>query len=341
MRVTPMDGRHETREEPARGSWLRGLVPIAVAAGLVAVIGGGFDVLERRYGAEQARSAKAASDAEQTAPRFAVGVVADGSALVVRDTGTGADTALPVAPPPGRRFTSVESAPDGTYIVASSGGGTATFQRLRLDDDGRPEELAPIPKATIPVADARPSARLRPALAVTPEGDRLAYVSFDGGRARVDVLALDTGARKRWTTTLTGVVGSPSWSGDTLAFVWTGSAARESQVRTIDTAAPVADLKHSKALLKLPSGVSTAILRPDGTTIVTGAVRQTRLTIQTYASTGKPQQTLWEHQTQGQSQLTALDPAENGALIALAGASTPATATRSPGRTSPTSPGDA
>ncbi|MBE1532898.1 WD40 repeat domain-containing protein [Actinomadura algeriensis] len=316
MRVTPMDGRHGTREEPARGSWLReawrGLVPIGVATGLVVVIGGGFDVLERRYGAEKSRSAKAASDAERTVPRFAVGVVADGSALVVRDTGTGADTGPPVAPPPGRRFTAVESAPDGTYIAASSGGGTVTFQRLRLDDDGRPEELAPLAARLRAGSSPAP----RPVLAVSPDGDRLAYTE---GRGHLDVLTLSTGSHKRWPTALTGGIGDLSWSGDTLAFVWTGSSGGKAQLRTIDAGGPAGDLEHSKAVLKIPSGAHTAILRPDGTTIVAALVRGAQLTLQTYASTGEPGQILWKHPIQGQPTVTALDPSDDGALIALAG----------------------
>ncbi|QFG22551.1 hypothetical protein [Actinomadura sp. WMMB 499] len=313
-----MDGRHGTREVPARGSWLReawrGLVPVTVAAGLVVVIGGGFDVLERRHGASESRAAKAASGSGPAAPRFVAGVVAGGSALAVRDTGTGAATAPPVAPPRGRTFTAVDSAPDGSYIVASSGSGQATFLRLRLDDDGRPEELAPVPKAAVPLAAG--SSGPRPVLAVAPDGDRVAYVTYDGSRGRVDVLTLSTGARKRWTTSLRGAVGSPSWSGDTLAFVWTRSAGAPSQVRTLDTRAPAGDLKASEALLTLPSGARTALLRPDGTT-VTGIARDGELTIQAYSATGEPGQILWKHPVEGE--VTALDAADDGTLLALAG----------------------
>ncbi|WP_051300969.1 hypothetical protein [Actinomadura rifamycini] len=314
MRVTPMDGRHGKHQEPARGSWLReawrGLLPIGVATGVVLVVGGGFDVLERHQGAEKSRSAKAASDAEPTVPRFVVGVAADGSALVVRDSGTGADTGPPVAPPPGRRFTRVASGPDGSYVVASSGGGTVTFQRLALDDDGRVEELAPLPKAVAPGESAGWSD-----LAVAADG-RIAYVTYAGTRGTVAVLDPDTGARKAWPTTLRGRIGGLSWSGDTLAFAWTASGAP--QIRTIDTAAPAGDLTSSKAVATLPSGTSAAFLRPDGSTIVTGRVQDANLVLQAFTASGEPGQVIWKHPVEGDPELKALDPAENGALLALA-----------------------
>lgn len=301
-----MNGRRE--ESWLREAW-RGLVPVGAAAGLVLVIGGGFDVLERHQG--ESRSAKAAADAEPSSPRFVAGVVTGGSALVVRDAGTGADTGPPVAPPRDRAFTAVESAPDGSYLAASSGGGEVAFHRLRLDDDGRAEELAALPKAVIPGESAEWSD-----LAVAPTGDRVAYVTYEGTRARVDVLTLGTGARKTWTTTLRGRVGSLSWPDDALSFVWQAATGGRGQVRTIDTSAPAGDLKLSEAVLTLPSGATTALRRPDGT-IVTAVPQGSRLAVQAYSATGEPGQILWKRPAQGE--VATLDAAENGALLALAG----------------------
>ncbi|MFD0898851.1 SMP-30/gluconolactonase/LRE family protein [Actinomadura sediminis] len=315
MRDTPMDGRHGKHEGPARGSWAReawrGLVPIAVATGAVLVIGGGFDVLERHHGAAKSRSAKAAADAGPAAPGLVAGVVADGSALVVRDTGTGADTGLPIAPPPGRRFTRVASGPDGSFVVASAGGGRVTFHRLNLDDDGRAEALVPLPEAVVPGESAEWSD-----LAVASDG-RIAYVTYEGKRGTIAVVEPGTGARKSWPAASQGRVGGLSWSGDALSFVWT--AAGKTQVRTIDTAASAGDLKSSETVATLPSGTAAAFLRPDGTTIVTGRVQDANLVLQAYSPTGEPGQILWKHPIKGAPTVRALDPAENGALLALAG----------------------
>lgn len=313
-----MDGRRDEHEGSAgwlREAW-RSIVPVGLAAGLALVIAGGMDVIHRQLQEEdEPRSAAPAADARRTAPRFVVGVAADGSALTVRNAADGAEAGLPVAPPQGRRFTRVASGPDGAYIVASAADGEVAFQRLRLDDAGRPAELAALPEAVVPGDSADWSD-----LAVAPGGDRLAYVTYEGTRGRVDVLTLATGARKTWTSSRNGRIDSLSWSGDTLSFVWEPAGGGRTQVRTIDTRGAAGDLAGSEAVLDLPSGADAALLRPDGATIVTGIVQDGRLAVQEYsAATGELGQILWTRPVKGQGAVTGLDADENGTLLVTAG----------------------
>ncbi|MFG2087989.1 MULTISPECIES: hypothetical protein [unclassified Spirillospora] len=314
-----MDDR---RDDPPRGtrlgSW-RGLVPIGVAAAAALFIGGGVDVVHRQQRAdEKPHEAQAAAEAKKTEPRFVVGVTTSGSALIVRDIETGADVGLPVAAPQGGRFHRVAAVKDGSYIAASYADRKVTFQRLLLEDDGRPKDLQDLPKATVPGVSTTWSE-----LAVSPDGDQIAYVTYKGDRGRVDVVSAASGAHKVWTTKSPGRVGSLSWSGATLGFVWSpvrsgGGDVRETghQVRTLDTGGAAGDLKLSKAVLALPKGSTTAILT--GRTIVAGVVKDSQLSLQAYTLAGKPTKVLWRQKVKGE--LTGLDAAHTGkGLLATAG----------------------
>lgn len=312
MRGEPMaDGR---REDPGTrlGSW-KGLIPLTVAAAAALCIGGGVDMVHRQQqGGDDEHEAKPAAKAEQTDPRFVVGVTAGGAALVVRDVHTGADVGLPVAPPEGRRFQRVAAVKDdGSYIVASYGDRKVTFQRLKLDDDGSPQALKDIPEAVVPGASTAWSD-----IAVTE--DHIAYVTYAGKRSRVDVLTLSSGARKTWTTKSSGRVDSLSWSGATLSFVWTPVGSAKHQLRTIDTNGAAGDLKLSKAVMTLPKGSSHAVLTRNGEQAVVGTVAKTQLTVQTFALTGEPAKILWRQKVTGP--LTGLDIAHTGGgVLAAAG----------------------
>jgi hypothetical protein len=305
------DGR---REDPGTrlGSW-KGLIPLTVAAAAALCIGGGVDMVHRHQqgGGDDEHEAKAAAKAEQTDPRFVVGVTAEGTALVVRDVHTGADIGLPVAPPEGRSFQRVAAVKDGSYIVASYGDRKVTFQRLQLGDDGSPQDLKDIPEAVVPGASTSWSD-----IAVT--GDHVAYVTYKGKRSRVDVLTLSSGARKTWTTKSPGRVDSLSWSGTTLSFVWSPVGSAKHQLRTIDTSAAAGDLKLSKAVMTLPKGSANAVLTRDGEQAVVGTVAKTQLTVQNFALTGEPGKVLWRQKVTGP--LTDLDIAHTGGgVLALAG----------------------
>ncbi|TDD79438.1 hypothetical protein E1298_27790 [Actinomadura rubrisoli] len=295
-----MDGR---RKVPAPGSrtgaaW-KGLLPVGVAAGVALVIGGGVDVVHHRQRAEKSEhAAKPAAKSMRTTPRYVVGVRGQGSALVVRDLRDGDDVGLPVAAPQGRRFQRISAAKNGTYVVSSYAARKVTFQRLELGKNGHPKDLEEIPRATVPGVSTPYSD-----LAVNPDGDRIAYVTYRGTASRVDVVSARTGARKAWTTKRPGRVGGLSWAGDILGFVWNplpppggrpaggataGGATRKAggiryQMRTLDTRLPSGDLKVSKVALNLPPGVTTAVLSRDGRTVIAGLARNAQISLQAYA----------------------------------------------------------
>ncbi|TDC81760.1 hypothetical protein [Actinomadura sp. 7K507] len=313
-----MDDR---REDPppgkSLGSW-RGLVPIGVAAAAALFIGGTVDVVQSRQRDAKKEEAKAAVGSEEAKARFVVGVTASGGALVVRDVETGAGVGLPVAAPEGRRFQRVAAVKDGSYIVASYAGGEVTFHRLHLGGEGRPKDMQDIPKATVPGKSTKWSE-----LAVSPDGERIAYVTYQGARGRVDVVSASTGTHKVWTTKSSGRIGSLSWSGATLSFVWgpvrsVGGELKETkhEVRTLDTGGATGDLKLSKAVLTLPKGSNRAILKGD--TIVAGIVKNSQLTLQSYTLEGKPGQVLWQQPVKGELTDLDADPTGND-FLATAG----------------------
>ncbi|MFI0486025.1 hypothetical protein [Actinomadura sp. 9N215] len=326
-----MDGR---RENPP---W-RGLIPVAVAAAAALFIGGGMDVVHRHQRAgEKKHEAAPAAESKKTEPRVVVGVAESGTALIVRDVRTGADVGLPVAAPQGRRFHRVAALKDGSYVVASYADRQVTFHRLTLQENGRPKDLKDMPKAAVPGVSTSWSD-----LAVSPDGDRIAYVTYQRARSRVDVVSARTGVHKVWTTKLPARVGSLSWSGATLSFVWSpvrsagaragagvvagarggsgggASAEVKHQLRTLNTGGAAGDLKLSKAVLTLPQGSSTAILSPDGKTVFVGTVKNSHMSLQAYSVAGKPTKVLWRQKVA--DELTSLDTSHRGkALLATAG----------------------
>ncbi|GLZ08175.1 hypothetical protein Acsp03_56410 [Actinomadura sp. NBRC 104412] len=314
-----MDHKQEDPDRLSVVAWIRsgwkGIVPIGVAAAVALVIGGGVD-FAHSYGdprdREEERSAKPAADQDRAAPRYVVGVRGSGEALVVRDVHSGRDVGLPVAAPTDKRFQRVASVDDRSFVVAvDPEGGAAratgeaarvTFQRLRLGKDGGVEELVPLARAAIPGASAPWSD-----LAVAPDGDSIAYVTYrPGARPRLDVVSARTGQRKTWASKTPGRVGSLSWSGSTLSFVWSptrkvgGKTVR--QFRTLDTstAAP-GNLQASKALFKLPEGsAGTAVMNRDGRTVVLGLAQGGQLSLQAYAlPAGRPGKVLWKRKAAG------------------------------------------
>ena len=318
-----MDGKHK---EPGPGSWIgaavQGLVPVGVAAAVAIAIGAGVDVVHRHQkSGEKERSARPAAEQDRTAPRHVVAIREPGNALVVRDVRTGNDVGLAVASPAGQRFQRVAAAGDGTFVVAAAGAGKVTFQRLRLGEDGGPAELTPLPKAVVTGTSTAWSD-----LAVAPDGDRIAYVTYrPGGLGRLEVVSASTGERKTWTTTTPARVSSLSWAGSTLGFVWSPTRRVGGrivhQVRTIDTAsAPSGDLKTSKAVLKLPDGSGgAAVLGKDGRTVVAGVAKDAQLTVQSFAAgTGGPGGVLWRQKAAGQAKSVTADHAGEHFLV-LAG----------------------
>lgn len=68
----------------------------------------------------------------------------------------------------------------------------------------------------------------------------------------------------------------------------------------------------------LPKGATNAVLSRDGRSVITGAVKNSELTLQAYTLQGKPARTLWTQKVKGA--LTGLDIAHtSNSLIATAG----------------------
>ncbi|MQY05901.1 TolB-like translocation protein [Actinomadura macrotermitis] len=294
---------------PRLHSARRTFLPVGVAALAALAVAGGLDVVHHheRVVAKE-RTAKPASaktpkkkPAQTALPRYVVGVRRPGNALVVRDIRTGKDVGLPVAAPPGQLFQRIARGGGGTYVVAAAAGKKVTFQRLRLEKDGRPKEMAPIPNAVVSGVSTAASD-----LAVSPDGTHIAYVTYRGTAGRVDVLTPASGERKTWTSRTTARISSLSWAGDTLSFVWSPSGRKAKaakavrQVRTLDTTLAPGSLRVSKSVLRLPAGSGTAVLSPDGRSVTTGVPERSETTLRTYSiETGKPTKDLWTQEVQG------------------------------------------
>ncbi|MEW2357503.1 hypothetical protein [Spirillospora sp. NPDC029432] len=332
-----MDGKHK-EPGPASESWFgtaaRGLVPIGIASCAALVIGGGVDLVHQHQASgKKERAAKPAAERDETGPRYVVGVRDKGAALVVRDVRTGHDVGLPVAAPAGQRFQRVAVAGERSFVVATKAGAQVTFQKLKLSEDGEPQKLTGLPDATVSGVSTAWSD-----LAVEPESDRIAYVTYRrGGGSRVDVVAADGTGRKAWTSKAPARIGNMSWAGSTLSFVYTpvkkAAGRTVHQLRALDTNAASGDLRASKAVMRLPKGASAAVLSRDGRSVLAGAVQNGQLTVQSYdAATGAPAKALWKGRLAGTAPRLDLDrtgehvlaAGSDGRLRGPAGQSVPA-----------------
>ncbi|MFG1998663.1 hypothetical protein ACGFNU_05895 [Spirillospora sp. NPDC048911] len=321
------ESRHEKSGKVAglRGVW-RTAVPVAAAVGVALVVGGGVDLVHSRQDSDEPKpksaKTKAVGKADTKGPRYVVGVRRNGTALIVRDIRSGDDVGLPVAAPQGQRFQRVASGGDGSYVAAAKTAKKVTFQRLSLEKNGHPKALAEIPRVAV-TGTSTPWSDL----AVAADGDKIAYVTYRGTRSRLDVISVETGARKTWTTKSAARLSSLSWAGDTLSFVWNPLRKVDGkmveirhQVRTLDTTGPAGDLGLSKAVLRLPKGSETAVLSQDGQTVVAGVTDQSQIALQAYSvETGQPTKVLWEKQVTGTGDLTGLDSDATGGHLLIRG----------------------
>src|ERR671914_671226 len=333
----------------------RWVAPVAVPAAIALVIAAGVDFINRHATTSDEAAKASASGSGRSGPvrpawdlpaptlmakgrplpRHLVGVNRSGTALVVRDVRTLAPVAQ-VAAPAERRLRQVAAAglDSSSYIVsASASRGGIAFYRLRIAGDGRPGRLSPLPRIKIPGTSTPWSD-----MAVNERGDTLAYVSYrsrsgsdrsrrdrgtPGWRIAINVVSPAGGARRTWTTSLTGRIGGLSWAGRTLSFVWApmrGTTVLRHQVRTLDTALPAGDLKVSRPVLTLPDGAETAVMSRDGSTVVTGVAAPSGLELAAYsAADGRRTGVLWRRPVESPPRVVQLvADVVSGDLIAAA-----------------------
>ena len=286
-----MDGNDRNeRSRPGPLAFVREWVaPVAFAGAFALVIAGTVEFIDRSDRGER-KAAKAGREApdmrtqltERSAPHFVVAVRRSGTAVVVRDllSGKVVDDTMP--PPRGRRFQQVAAASKGTFIVSAEGQGQVVFYRLRLTSQGHAAEFTALPRAltgaSTPWSD----------MAVSADGTRVGYVTYRGTTGRIEVLSLTSGARRTWTTRSRGRIGSLSWAGGALSYVWAplGPSGRFGgrQVRVLDTGSAPGDLSASRLVLALPKGGEAAVLGRDGRTVVTGVSEPAGLALTVFST---------------------------------------------------------
>jgi uncharacterized protein YqjF (DUF2071 family) len=291
-----MDGKHKNERAgsgviAACREWIApvavaGILALAVAGTVELIDGTGRELDKRPTGTQTLLTT---SNAKRPAPRFAVVVRRPGTALIVRDLRSGRILDETMPPPRGQRFHQVAATPNGAYIVSSYGRDRIAFYRLRLTGAGQAREFTALPRAVSGVSTVWSD------MAISADGDRLAYVTYRKARARVDVLSLGSGAHRSWTTSLSGRIGSLSWVGDSLDFVWAplrtpgAKTSARPQVRSLDTTGAAGDLRASRAVLSLPSGSAAAVVSRDGKTVVTGVSDRAGLALTAFsAADGRP-----------------------------------------------------
>jgi hypothetical protein len=278
-----MDGKHKNArsESGLIAAWREWIAPVAVAGALALAVAGSVDLVHRSHEkppSTQTDKQTVLSAQKRSAPGFVVAVRRPGTAVVVRDITSGRVVDATMPPPAGERYHQVAAGPDGTYIVSSYGPGRVAFHRLRLSGHGRAAGFTPLPRALTGVSTAWSD------MAVSPDGGRIGYVTYQGATPRVEVLSLTTGAHRGWTTALKGRISGLSWSGDTLSYVWAplsapGRTPAAGQVRSLDTTRTGGDLRSSRAVLSLPRGGEIAVMGRDAKTVVTGVSDQSGTTI--------------------------------------------------------------
>lgn len=250
------------RRRAVRFGWV---APIVVAAAIVALVAG-VTVAVRDEPREPVVVTPAATPpfyvgAVVTLGSAGTGSVAERGPLGVYDSGTGRRTAeLPVL-----AESRVAGLGDGrTFFLAGREGQAAAirFYRLTLTPEGRigRQEALPIP--------ADPRVRGLDALAVSPDGRKLAY-SVRGTTGDVRVADLGSGRVRRWRTAKAGISYRMAWSGEsrTLVFSWLDERPVGSETRLLDTTRPGQELLDSKVV----DGRSSTFpaVKPGGSTFVT------------------------------------------------------------------------
>ncbi len=196
----------------------------------------------------------------------------------VTDAFTGQVLGVVHPPPGGMRFAGVAAAGDDrTFILAAEGAGSGQssvtrFYELRLEPGGRPGPLSLLPVLAVAYGDT---------FAVSADGTMLAIATGTASNGRIEVVSLATGEVRTWKASGHGSATSLSWAGDRwLAFDWSdaSSAARQSGLRLLDTAAPGTDLMSSRLVVSQAArfgsfrGLIGPLITPDGSKVFTTMV---------------------------------------------------------------------
>ncbi|WP_433240664.1 hypothetical protein [Actinomadura nitritigenes] len=240
-------------------------VPVAVAAGLAAVVIGGTAV-----GGAIPRAAHYGPAAGVGGPRHVV-AIRDGRAVVENATAQGLTEAASL----GGRYEAVAATGDGRtfFLAGKAGGDSYAFYRLTLGADGTPSAPERVPGGTVRLDTGfgKPEN-----LAASPDGSRLAVVGTAGGRPEAVVIDVRTGGHRTWSTATGGSVTSATWAPDnrTLGFVQApGGPSGRAVLRLLDTGRPGADLLSSRVLrpaevtgTRVNGLINVFVLNPDGRT---------------------------------------------------------------------------
>jgi hypothetical protein len=246
-----------------------------------------------------------ASAAARGMPPFYV--VADHNRPVadVRDSATGrlvGTVPLPAGTDP--KLTQATAAGNDRMFVLSlfSRARGTQFYGLQITASGQPAALVRLGLPPLPAGE------MADAIALTPDGTRLAVaIQIGGQRGKVEVITLATGAARTWTTARGGLPEALSWdaAGQRLSFFWTSNSASSAGLWLLDTSAPGSELLSGRRVLPQtvgPDEVQSALISPDARTVIasvtyngTTQVRQGTVVggiVEVSAQTGRPLRTL-------------------------------------------------
>jgi WD40 repeat protein len=330
--LTPLRLPARPARRPGRmpRSWAWFAVPVTAAAAVAGVTALSV-ALTAQGGPGQPPPGALASGGPALPPRYAALVekVQDSgtginSSLVIRDTATGRTLATVDPPGAANAFCALSGTPDGRTFVAEactgwvSGGSDQTVHltkpklyRLTLDDQGKVGSLSPL-------GISPPAPNDLDALAVSPDGSKLAVASADhsgdfGRDPVIGLYSLGTGQLLRswaWDGQAdvigrAGGIASMSFTADgtTIEFPLSVGDQLAGQVRLLDTTAPGSSLRQARLVLNFGPAPFTQVaagplgpdsmITPDGSRIVastadvSGQPARTQLTVSEFsAATG-------------------------------------------------------
>jgi hypothetical protein len=288
-----------------RHRWVQALVPLAAAAAMAAVVIASLALTSGMPTSSGGAESPARAVALHGVPAYYVALsnAATPAQAVIRATATGTVVATVKPPRPYGTFKFVTGAADDrTFVLAAQrwwpiASGTrglaaekrdnttpVAFFRLRFDPATRTARLT-----ALHVPRKIPASSLD-GIAVSPDGSRLALALYP---AQIEVITLATGSARRWAWP--GATSSGPWVGNskpsgqplswtangrTLAFPVTTESGGITSVMLLDTSSPGGSLRSARRVVTFrglghvkPGPIGNVIITPDGTRIVTVAMR--------------------------------------------------------------------